>query len=342
MLETLRDISEQPQILLENSDVIAEAYADASRWVDEDAQVVMTGMATSFFAWHSAGIVLRNRARPPIIVEASEYLHYVRPEHDERPLFVLSRSGESVEILGLMDSIGRHRLVVGLTEGRTNSLARRAQILLPYAARERAFWNTKSFLTSLALALSIAGGLAGRPDLAPECWLPRLNRLISGLLAEQLDGLAEAAQQIAAAGLTLYVARGHLLGIAQNGAVDLQEGMRLAVLAFSGGVMRHGPMELALRPDTTAVVLIPSDPMAATMMRLASDMARQGTRVVVIAAGDISLPAGTITVRLPATEPELSPMIFAIALQLINVAIAKALGVTSIRPASITKVTRVE
>jgi fructoselysine-6-P-deglycase FrlB-like protein len=342
MFDTLKDIAEQPQILIENSSVVAEAYAGLRSLVGKDAEVVMTGMATSLFAWHSAGIVLRNRARPPVIVETSEYLHYSRPEHDERPLLVLSRSGESVEIRGLIDSIDRNRLVVALTEGRDNTLARRAQVVLSYAAREQAFWNTKSFLTSLALALAIAGGMAGRSDLSPERWLPRLGELIAGLLAREPDGLADAAQQIATAGVSLYVARGHLLGVAQNGAVDLQEGMRLAVISFSGGIMRHGPMELGFRRDAVAVVLIPADPAAATMARLASDMARQGARVVVLAAGDIELPTGITMLRLPASEPELSPMIFAVALQLLNVAVANALGVASIRPTSITKVTRVE
>ena len=342
MLETLRDMAEQPQILLENAGVIGNAYECAGKWADDGAQVVMTGMATSFFAWHSAGIVLRGLGRPPMIVEASEYLHYSRADDDQRPLFVLSRSGELAEIVGILEGIDQQRLVVGLTEGRDNRLARRAQTVLSFAARERAFWNTKSFLTSLALALSIAGGLAGQRDLAPGRWLETVSAQVAGLLEDEPGGLASAGRLIAAAGLTVYVARGHLLGIAQNGAVDLQEGMRLAVLPLSGGVMRHGPMELALRKDAAFLILIPADRVAATMARLAADIVQRGARVVVIAAGDMELPPGITAIRLVATAPELSPMIFAVALQLLNVAVARALGVETIRPATITKITRVE
>lgn len=61
-----------------------------------------------------------------------------------------------------------------------------------------------------------------------------------------------------------------------------------------------------------------------------------------IAADGIELPGEAEVIRVPETIPELTPAVFAAALQRLNVSIGQALNMEKIEPSLIPKVTRVE
>jgi fructoselysine-6-P-deglycase FrlB-like protein len=342
MLELIADIEDQPAALLRNAAVLEEAYSELPRWVGSRNGVVVSGMATSLWAWHSAGIILQEQAAPPIITDASEYLRYGRAARDERPLLLTSRSGESAEIVKLLDVVRPGRTVVGVTEDRASQVGTRATHRLAFEAGETAFHNTKSFTLTLAIALAAAAGLAGRRDLAPMSWIKRL----AGVLREVVTGGAGAYEAVAAAlapaRVVLLTARGHHIGVSQQAALDLQEGMRLAAMAVPGGLLRHGPMELVRLSDSAVVMMIPRDHMAATMIQAVEDLVALDARVVAIVEDGVVLPSRVPSVVLPRVEAELSPILFAAALQRLNVALARTLGLTSITPTLIPKITRVE
>jgi fructoselysine-6-P-deglycase FrlB-like protein len=342
MLDLIADIEDQPATLLRNAAALDVAYSELPRWVAGERGVVISGMATSLWAWHSAGIILQEQSPPPLIVDASEYLRYGPAGPDDRPLILTSRSGESAEIVGLLDTVRPGREVVGITVEPESALGRSATHRIAFEAQEAAFHNTKSFTMTLAIAAAAAGGIVGRRDLAPMAWIKRLAAAMDEVLTvgdEAYDALAE---RLAPARVNLLVARGHHIGVSCQAALDLQEGMCLAALAVPGGLLRHGPMELVRLPDSAVILMIPNDHMAATTIQAAADLLETGARVVAMVEDGVSLPAGIPFVRLPAIQAELSPILFAVAMQKLNIALARALGLTAITPLLIPKVTRVE
>src|SRR5690606_8993171 len=114
-----------------------------------------TGMATSLWGWHAAGVTLRRAGRNPLMIDTSEYLRFGPLQDDRRPLLITSRSGESVEIVKLLDQIAPSRRVVGLTASADSSLANRASQSHCFSAEEAAFYNTRSFTMTLAAAAAM-------------------------------------------------------------------------------------------------------------------------------------------------------------------------------------------
>src|SRR5699024_7548283 len=101
-----------------------------------------------------------------------------------RPLFILSRSGQSVEIIRLLKSINKKRIVVGITEDSTSALAKRADYLFDFQANEKAFSNTISFSLSIGYAYASAIGL--KANLLDECsWLNKANLFIKEALKKE-------------------------------------------------------------------------------------------------------------------------------------------------------------
>ncbi|EXL02518.1 hypothetical protein BG46_07085 [Brucella anthropi] len=342
MLDLINDIRSQPETLLANADLFDLAYRSAAEWVGAGKEVVITGMATSLWAWHSAGLVLNNAGVSHTIADTSEYHRYGTAEADTSPLIITSRSGESAEIINLLDAIAGERTTIGVTAYESSTLGREATYVLPFRAAEKAFYNTSSFTTTLCVATAIAAGLAGRRDLAIIFWLKQLAEQVAVVASREQDKFADAAAVVARSRVALMTARGHLIGVAKQASLDLQEGMRIAAIPVSGGLLRHGPMELICLPDSVVVMLIPQDHMTPVMVRAASDLVEQGASVVAIATDGVELPEAVEVVRVPVTLPELNAVVFAVALQRLNVSIARALNMSSIEPTLIPKITRVE
>lgn len=342
MLDLIADIRAQPQALLDNAAVIERAFRDMPGMVGGADALIITGMATSLWAWHSAALLLQDPRQRVVVTDSSEYLRYGRAATDAMPLVVTSRSGESAEIVMLMESLRKERMTVALTASRDSTLARMATHLLPFEADEAAFYNTKSYTLTLCLALASAAGLAGRDDLAPSSWLGRVSDLMAAVVDRPQDAFVPAAQVLARSRVALVTGRGHLIGVAQQAALDLQEGMKIAALPTPGGLLRHGPMELVRLPDSAVLFLIPDDHMAGVMTRAVRDLLDCGATVAAVAAEGVDLPGSVPVVRVPRTEAELAPMLFSAALHKLNVSVGTALGLSSIRPTLIPKTTRVE
>ncbi len=341
MLDLIRDIQGQPASLLENAAVLERTYAELPTWIGH-RDFVVTGMATSLWAWHSATIVAQEASSRLSLVDTSEYLRYGPAANETNPIVITSRSGESAEIVKLIEKLQPARTLIGVTATAGSSLGRQSSHLLAFHAVEAAFCNTKSFVVTLAVALAAAAGIAGRRDLAPVTWLKRLADAVGSIVERAPDNFIAAASALARARVALVTSRGHLIGVAQQAALDLQEGMRLAAIPVPGGLLRHGPLELIRLPDSAAIMLVPNDHMAATMMQAARDIIGNGTPLIMISASDLPAPTGVIEIRVPDLGAELAPIVFAVALQWLNVALAEALDMTAIEPVLIPKITRVE
>ncbi|MCM2435803.1 SIS domain-containing protein [Agrobacterium rosae] len=342
MHDLIADIKSQRETLLANASLLDQAYDSSSRWTGGSDGFVITGMATSLWAWHSASLILSGAAIGHAVADTSEYHRYGTAQSDTSPLIITSRSGESAEIINLLDVVQPGRPVIAVTASEHSTLGRKATHILPFKAEEKAFYNTSSFTTTLCVATSMAAGLANRTDLAPADWLTKLAENVDVVANLDQEVFAAAGGVIARSRVALMTARGHLIGVAKQASLDLQEGMRIAAIPVSGGLLRHGPMELINLPDSAVVMLIPNDHMAGIMARLASDLIGYGGSVVAIAADGVSLPATVNVIRVPEATPELNAVIFAVALQKLNVSIAQALNMSSIDPVLIPKITRVE
>jgi len=99
------DVHAQPQAVVDNQDVAEELYAFGQSCAVKGRLPEVTGMTTSLWCWHSAGLFMQQRSLALPTYEASELLHYGNPTGTKAPIFITSRSGETVEIRRLLESI---------------------------------------------------------------------------------------------------------------------------------------------------------------------------------------------------------------------------------------------
>ena len=213
---------------------------------------------------------------------------------------------------------------------------------------------TKTFTTQVAamnlLALKLADGRGARSaeelrkigrDLrtTPE----KVNEVLGLLSGGEGDVVKRAAEVFAGARCALFLARGHLLPAALEGALKLKEISYLPSEGYPAGEMKHGPIALVDEQCPVVAILGEGVLREKTLSNVEETVAR-GARVIAIACEDDVAAWRVAQVMLPVPEaPEiLSPLVCSVPLQLLAYCVAKARGLNVDKPRNLAKSVTVE
>ncbi|MBS0388136.1 MAG: SIS domain-containing protein, partial [Proteobacteria bacterium] len=104
-----QDVMAQPQALRATQAWLAEAgrWREVQQFVTARAwkRVVLTGMGSSYHTFHPLNLALIAAGQTPVMIEASELVHYGLALCDEQTLVIAaSQSGASAEIVRLLEA----------------------------------------------------------------------------------------------------------------------------------------------------------------------------------------------------------------------------------------------
>jgi fructoselysine-6-P-deglycase FrlB-like protein len=337
------DIQEQPEVFQNHLDTFRSIINTTSQiQFNNNSNCIFTGIATSYYAWEAAALSLRKvGVSRGELIDTSDLLDYSLPmDQDQRPVFVLSRSGESAEIVRLSQSIPAGRLLVGISENKSSPLAKRADHVFEFVAMEKTYPNTKSFTLSMGCTLAVSIGAGLHIPLGVDEWVRVTTNAMDAMLLDW-QGAEDIAALLSSPSSLLVNGQGYLSGVAKQACLDFQE-IRVLAIPVTGNVFRHGTIELTQRPDITVVVLVPNDPTVQRRLELIYDLYDQRTPVAAVISGSTVVDRPIPLIRVPSVQEELQPFLFALAMHQIYYSTAKLRGLESIQPALVGKVTRKE
>jgi glutamine---fructose-6-phosphate transaminase (isomerizing) len=158
------------------------------------------------------------------------------------------------------------------------------------------------------------------------------------------EKLAAIAHVVAEARDVLYLGRGVSYPIAMEGALKLKEISYIHAEGYAAGEMKHGP--IALIDDQVPVVVVsPTDSLADKTISNVQEVMARGGRVIFLsdAAGVEKLGDGAAeSVILPAVDPFVSPILYAIPVQLLAYHVAVIKGTDVDQPRNLAKSVTVE
>jgi glutamine---fructose-6-phosphate transaminase (isomerizing) len=250
--------------------------------------VVFTGMGSSYDACYPAVNDLAGRGVPSLLVDTAELLHFRRPIlGPETLLAIVSQSGESAEIVKLVVEVSKQRLrpvVLSITNGVDNDLAKRADITLDTSVGTETGPSTMTFAGAMAQLAGIARLVAGD---SVDTAIDRTRTAAEGaalaverLLDDPEASATELAEFLGGKGVTVVLGRGPARAAAEMGALTLKECGVMAE-SFEAGAFRHGPVELA-GPQMAAVVLATEPETRRLDLGLAADLVDSGAAVLVV------------------------------------------------------------
>ncbi|MCW3004948.1 MAG: hypothetical protein JWQ20_4246 [Conexibacter sp.] len=315
--------------------------------------VRIVACGTSYHAGLAAREIIEAWAGVPVEVDvASEHRYRAAPGGPDELLIGITQSGETADTLAAMRTAqARGNRVLALTNVEDSQAAREADaVLLTRAGIEVGVAATKTFtaqvaaLAALGLRLSAArGALAAgrRRELAAE--LARLPDRIERAVADGDVWAAEVAPRFARAPMVMFLGRQGGSAIALEGALKLKEVSYIPADAYPAGEMKHGPIAL-LSAETPVVCVATAGPLQDKLHSNMSEVRARGAHVTAVACETDEAVAAHAddVVRVPATLPELQPLLAVVPLQLLAHHVAVARGLNVDQPRNLAKTVTVE
>jgi glucosamine--fructose-6-phosphate aminotransferase (isomerizing) len=352
-----KEIAEQPTVLAD----ALRAYLSGNRIVLPDTlpdfskidRLTMVACGTAFYACLTAKYWFEQLAQVPVEVDIASEFRYREPPIAPRTvaLFV-SQSGETADTLAALRYCkGRADSIMSVVNVAESSIARESDVALPiHAGVEVGVASTKAFtcqlntLLLLALHAAVTRGVMTGEELAEK--LTQLRGL-PGLFNIALDRdptMADAAHKIAEARDVLFLGRGLMYPLALEGALKLKEISYIHAEAYASGELKHGPIAL-IDKTVPVIVMAPRDALfEKTVSNMQEVMARGGKVCLITDAAGAEAAGGDVwrTIILPAVDPVLSPLLYALPAQLIAYHAAIAKGTDVDQPRNLAKSVTVE
>jgi glucosamine--fructose-6-phosphate aminotransferase (isomerizing) len=264
----------------------------------------------------------------------------------------VSQSGETADTLATLRHAkqeGQH--VLSIVNVPTSTIARESDVVLPtLAGPEIGVASTKAFTCQLAalVCLAIAAGRArGVVSDDDEQNLFRALVEVPRLMAEALalePAIERLARDLARSQDVLYLGRGTSYPLALEGALKLKEISYIHAEGYAAGELKHGPIAL-IDEKMPIIVIAPFDRIFEKTVSNMQEVAARGGRIILITdpkgAEQATVPT-LATLILPEMAATVTPLVYAIPIQLIAYHTAVIMGTDVDQPRNLAKSVTVE
>jgi glutamine---fructose-6-phosphate transaminase (isomerizing) len=312
-------------------------------------RVKILGCGSAYISGCVGAQMIEQLARIPASAEAASEFRYRNPVIEPDTLYVaVSQSGETYDTLAAVQEVTRKGgRVLGIINVVGSSIGRACgRGIYIHAGPEIAVVSTKSFTcTAVAFAL-LALHLGRLRDLSSargEQLVAALDALpdqISEILARQ-DGIGSVAAALAPWHDVYFVGRAAGYAVAMEGALKLKEVSYKHAESYPASELKHGPLAL-IDPHTPSIVVLPRDELFAKNISTIEEIRARRGPVHVLTQPGARTPAVEGRMEVPASVPELDPILLSVPLQLLAYRVAQACGTEIDQPRNLAKSVTVE
>ncbi len=323
--EYLRDLLDQPRALtqtLEGLEVSKPLHELASRLQKGKFKtVVLTGMGSSFHALHPLNIELINHGLTAMMVETSELLHYRSRLFDRKTLIVaVSQSGQSAEVVRLLEINRGRSSIIGITNTPGSPLAERAGATIFTRAGKEFSVSCKTYLSALMALQWLGDVVSGRDLRRTRQELRTAGPAVQGYLEHWKEHVQQLGQLLEGIRHLFLVGRGASLAAVGTGALIVKEADHFHAEGMSSAAFRHGPLEML--SDETFVLVFAGDSKTRDLnQRLLEDVRDQHGRAEVVSEDSTSSAC-----VLPAAARSIHSILEILPVQMVTLALAAQVG----------------
>lgn len=316
-------------------------------------RITIVACGTSYYAGIVAKYWLEKWARIPVELDIASEFRYRDPVLQPGGLALfISQSGETADTLAalrLAKAQQQHTLcIVNVPQ---SSMAMEADAaLFTYAGPEIGVASTKAFttqLTTLACFTLALARIRGTIDEAEEARLSHALAEVPAQVMEVLqneDRFASLSHTLQPSRDVLYLGRGTNYALAMEGALKLKEISYIHAEGYAAGELKHGPIAL-IDEHVPVIVIAPHDHWFEKTASNVQEVLARGGKVIVFtdAQGKAALGnAAAEIIVLPKVHPFVTPVLYAIPIQLLAYHVAVLKGTDVDQPRNLAKSVTVE
>ena len=313
----------------------------------------ISACGTAYYAGLVAKYWFERFAKLPVEIDiASEFRYRGAPLEPGDLAIFISQSGETADTLAtLRYAKANKQHVLSVVNVSTSTIARESDVVMPtLAGPEIGVASTKAFTCQLAVlaCLALAAGRA-RGELKDVDEQKLVHALIETprLMATALalePQVEKLAQNLAKARDVLYLGRGTSFPIALEGALKLKEISYIHAEGYAAGELKHGPIAL-IDEIMPVIVIAPYDRVFEKTVSNMQEVAARGGKIILV-TDPKGVKEATIdsveTLSLPDMASVVTPLVYAIPVQLIAYHTAAVIGTDVDQPRNLAKSVTVE
>jgi glucosamine--fructose-6-phosphate aminotransferase (isomerizing) len=317
------------------------------------SQVAISACGTAYYAGLVGKYWFERFARLPVEIDIASEFRYREPPMPPNGLAIfVSQSGETADTLASLRYAKEHKQhILSVVNVPTSNIARESDVVAPtLAGREYAVASTKAFtcqLTVLACLAIAAGRARGVLTEADEIRLVDALIQVPRLMSEALKlepQIEQLARTLKSCHDVLYLGRGTSFPLALEGALKLKEISYIHAEGYAAGELKHGPIAL-IDEHMPVIVIAPHDRVFEKTVSNMQEVAARDGKIILItdqagaAKAEVDLLASLTLPDMPAT---VTPLVYAVPVQLIAYHTAVAMGTDVDQPRNLAKSVTVE
>ncbi|MGB1550454.1 MAG: glutamine--fructose-6-phosphate transaminase (isomerizing) [Parvibaculales bacterium] len=354
-----KEIHEQPDVLSRTFGQYIDPEANGVLLPQNDLdfskikRVILVACGTAYFAAQVGRNWIERYARIPASIDiASEFRYRDAPMDEDCLAVFVSQSGETADTLAALLHCKAHGLqTIGVVNVPESSITREVDLTFPtYAGPEIGVASTKAFTAQLGALASLAIGLGrvkGTIDEAEEKRLTDLLLTTPRLANDVLnceDEIEEIAKRFVDYNSALFIGRNTMWPLALEGALKLKEISYIHAEGFAAGELKHGSIAL-VDENVPIVTIAPDDELFEKTVSNMQEVLARGGKVIMLGSEEGIAKAGEgcmATIKLPVLDPFITPILYALPLQLLAYYAAVAKGTDVDQPRNLAKSVTVE
>ena len=342
----LKELREVPASIKNTASAFFDVSESFKNVIAGAERIIVLGCGTAYHAGLLGKRYIESFARIPVEAENAGEFRYKNPVITAGTVvFAVSQSGETADTLEaakLAKSLGAK--VVAVTNSPHSQLSRLADFVLPVVAgSEICVAATKSYtgqITALYLAALQLAGIEIFGDYARNLSIcaGQCKNLCQKLNIETL------AHMCAQSSGVYFIGRDLDYAVALEGSLKLKEVTYIPGEGYPAGELKHGTLAL-IDGKTLTVVIITDEALAGKCANAVNEVVTRGGKAAVItnvASAAEELKDQAEIILLPECEKYLSPLLSAVAVQMLAYRTAVILGRNPDKPRNLAKSVTVE
>jgi len=265
----------------------AEVLHAAAVAIRSAGSVVFTGMGSSMSAAIPAAYYLESQGFRAEVVETSEWLHFGAGWPRPGAAVLVSRSGETIEIVKLLPRLKVPS--IGVTNVRDSQLARETKHSIFINSEADRMVAIQTYTGTMATLLLLAAAVLKEPDEKWRTALASATEALAKTIEEEQARSHDWNEFLAGSEVVHLLGRGPSLASVREGALLFNEAARTPSAGLSAALFRHGPVEI-VDHKFRAIVFASQAPTRDIDLALASDIEGMGGKVRVCQTHGVPSP----------------------------------------------------
>ena len=353
----LKEINEQPRAIretigakLDNETIEIENLEISKEYLESLNQIYIVACGTAMHAGLSTKPTFEKFCKIPVTVEIASEFRYRDPLINEKTLCIyISQSGETADTIAalkLAKSKGAKTLAISNVMG--SSITREANYsIYTHAGPEIAVASTKAYTSQVTLLAILAMFFAQKLERIDKTKIRNLTIDILKLpsqieeILKESENIKNFAKEVYKEKDMFFLGRGTDYSVSLEGSLKLKEISYIHSESYPSGELKHGPIAL-IENGVTVIVALTDSKLTEKSISNVQEVVTRGAKVFAITSEDIKNDGLSKVIKIPKTNPLISPVLSVVPMQLFAYYISKEKGLDVDKPRNLAKSVTVE